>query len=156
MQAGTNNELTPKQAEFARLYALEGCNQSDAYRRGYDVQRAKPETIWNEASKLIRKPQVAARIKELLDQANMESILSQGAHLKGMIERRDIAAAKGNDTAASSWDKTIAQCLRMTAERVFVGAEKSETDDELITRLSGGDAHKATMLRAIIGKDSFA
>ena len=156
MEAKLDGELTAKQAEAARFYALEGCTQSEAYRRAYNVRRAKPETVWNEASKLFRNPQVATRVRELLAAARMEQIISHGEHLKGMIERRDAAQQAGNLTAASSWDKTISQCLGMTREHVVLSAEKSLTDEELIASLAQGDEHRAKMLRAVLGKDGFA
>ncbi len=147
--------LTAKQREFARLVAC-GHTQADAYRLAYDVKRAKPETVARNASKLAHNTYVATRIRELLREARIEDILTVGEHMRGVLNDLEVARAQQNRTAVAALDRVVAQILGMTSERVFVGAEKSETDDELIARLAGGDAHKATMLRAIIGKDSFA
>ena len=60
-------KLTPKQDHFARLIALDGVNQSEAYRRAYDARNMKPETIWQRASEVARHSKVAARVQELRD-----------------------------------------------------------------------------------------
>ena len=62
----------------------------------------------------------------------------------------------GNSTAEAAFTLQLTKVTGMNRESVLVGAEKSETDDELVARLSGGDPHKATMLRSIIGRDTFA
>ena len=147
--------LTPKQREFARLVAC-GHTQADAYRIAYDVKRAKPETVARNASKLMHNTYVATRVKELLREARVEDILSVGEHMLHIIEDREAAKADGNHTAVAANNRTLATILGMTTNTLVLAAEKSETDDELVARLAGGDAHKATMLRAIIGKDSFA
>jgi phage terminase small subunit len=57
-------DLTIKQEKFAQKYVELG-NASEAYRQAYDTEKAKPETIWNEAYKLMENPDVAARVNEL-------------------------------------------------------------------------------------------
>jgi phage terminase small subunit len=57
--------LTPKQEQFAQLVAS-GKSQTDAYRGAYNVSdKTKPESIMQEASKLMTNPKVATRVKEL-------------------------------------------------------------------------------------------
>ncbi len=146
--------LTAKQREFARLVAC-GHTQADAYRRAYNVVRAKPETVARNASKLAHNTYVATRIRELLREARIEDILTVGEHMRGVLNDLEVARAQENMTAVAALDRVVAQILGMTSERFVLGAEKSESDDELVARLSGGDEHKAAMLRSIIGKDSF-
>ncbi len=147
--------LTAKQREFARLVAC-GHTQADAYRRAYDVKRAKPETVARNASKLMHNTYVATRVRELLKQARVEDIVSVGEAVKFILEGRERAIMAGNSTAEAAFTLQLTKVTGMNRESVLVGAEKSESDDELVARLSGGDPHKATMLRSIIGKDSFA
>ena len=149
------NQIKPIDAECARLYAA-GKSQSEAYRLTHPGSRAKPNVIHDLACKLFAKPEVQARIAELLRNALVEDIISQGDVVRLILEGHEDAKANKNDTARASFTKQLGQAVALFRERVFVGVEKSETDEELITRLSGGDAHKATMLRAIIGKDSFS
>lgn len=60
-----SNELTSKKQEaFAQHFALHD-NASDAYRHAYDTSDMLPKTIWNEAYRLAKNPDVAARVEEL-------------------------------------------------------------------------------------------
>ncbi len=149
------DELNGKQAEFCRLVAC-GHNASDAYRLSHDATRQRPTSVHVAACKLMAKAKIKQRVRELLKQARVEDVLSVGEHMVHILEDREAAKSDGNHTAIAAFDRTLATVLGMTANTVLVAAEKSETDDELIARLSGGDEHKATMLRSIIGKDSFA
>ena len=146
--------LTAKQREFARLVAC-GHSQAAAYRLAYDVRRAKPETVARNASKLMHNTYVATMVRELLKLARIEDIVSVGQHTLHILEDREAAKADGNYTALAAFDRTLAQVLGMTNSTVLVAAEKSETDQQLIAQLSGGDPVLEKHLRAIIGRDSF-
>ncbi len=63
---GFRNEygLTAKQEQFCQFIAI-GDSQADAYRKAFDVKTAKPETIWQMASKMSAKPMVKARVNAL-------------------------------------------------------------------------------------------
>ena len=56
--------LTIKQERFAQRYVEHG-NASEAYRQSYDAADMAPETIWTEASLLLKNPQVARGSKVL-------------------------------------------------------------------------------------------
>ena len=56
--------LTAKQMKFVEEIG-KGGSQSNAYRKAYDTSQMAPKTIWEEASRLMRHPKVAARIVEL-------------------------------------------------------------------------------------------
>jgi hypothetical protein len=45
------DELTPQEAQAA-AYRAQGLTQSDAYRRAYNVKRAKPKTVHEKASRI--------------------------------------------------------------------------------------------------------
>ena len=61
--AGTAaTKLTAKQEALCQLIELQGVDQSEADRQAYDVSST---TVWSEASRLVAKPKVAARIAEL-------------------------------------------------------------------------------------------
>lgn len=61
--------LTDKQENFARCIALDGMNQSDAYRKCYEAENSQDSTIWENASRVANNDKVQARIKELKNQA---------------------------------------------------------------------------------------
>ncbi len=67
-------KLTPKQDKFARLVA-EGKTQADAYRGAYDVSKnTKPETIQENASKLMANTKVSTRVEELRNKADIRTV----------------------------------------------------------------------------------
>jgi hypothetical protein len=57
--------LTPKEEAFC-LAIVEGLSKSDAYRKAYKPQRAKPKTIHEKASRMMARGKVRARISELM------------------------------------------------------------------------------------------
>ena len=63
--------LTLKQQTFADSIAA-GQTQAAAYRSAYDAADMAPATVWNEASKLVRHPEVSDRV----DHLQRESALS--------------------------------------------------------------------------------
>lgn len=60
-----NKSLTPQREAFAQAIAS-GLNQSDAYRKTYpNSKNWKPETVWSNASVLMKNSKVLARVDEL-------------------------------------------------------------------------------------------
>lgn len=97
------SDLTAKQEAFALAY-LETGNASEAYRRAYDVgQETKPETIWPAASRLLADAKVAARVRQLREEAKALTLISVGtlterleeARVKAMAEAKGASAAVG-------------------------------------------------------------
>ena len=60
--------MTPKQEQFARLYVETG-NASEAYRQAYNTDNMKPETVTNEAYKLLQDPDISAMVDNLKAEA---------------------------------------------------------------------------------------
>jgi hypothetical protein len=77
-------QLTMKQENFCREYLLCG-NASEAYRRAYNVENMKPETIWNEATKMLKNPVISTRINEL--KSDLEELLgiTKATEIKELI-----------------------------------------------------------------------
>ena len=97
-------DLTAKQEAFCLLY-LETGNGSAAYRGSHDVSPdTKPETVWSEASRLLRIPKVAARIAELREEAKDLALISVGTLTDRLEEARTkaMAEAKGASAAVSA------------------------------------------------------
>lgn len=68
--------LTDQQENFARAIALEGMNQSDAYRACYNTETERQATVWDAASKLANHPEVAKRISELRGESASSQVMS--------------------------------------------------------------------------------
>lgn len=60
--------LTEKQEKFCRAF-IETGNQSEAYRRAYNAENMKPETISVKACELMKNGNVAVRMEELRKRA---------------------------------------------------------------------------------------
>jgi len=59
--------VTAKQEEFCQ-FILEGCTQTEAYRRAYNTENMLDKTMCEEASRLMNDRNVSARIQQLRDQ----------------------------------------------------------------------------------------
>lgn len=57
-------KLTAQQEKFCQCIA-DGLNQADAYRSAYKVGKSKPETVIQNASRLMADSNVSARVAEL-------------------------------------------------------------------------------------------
>ena len=65
VSGNANKPLTQKQEDACQAYIECGGNQSEAYRRAYDADNMKPETVWTEACLLFGDPNVSKRVLEL-------------------------------------------------------------------------------------------
>jgi len=87
-------KLTAKQEAFAVAYCTNGGNASEAYRSAYDAKKMKPETVFSNASRLLKNSKVIARVEEL--QAKAKEVAEKKLNitfeqkqewLKSVIER---------------------------------------------------------------------
>ena len=69
----SNKGLTPKQEKFCREFIKCG-NASEAYRKAYNAENMKPETINRKASELLDNGKITARVQELDKEKKNEAI----------------------------------------------------------------------------------
>ena len=84
-----NQQLTLKQEAFAMAY-METGNACEAYRRAYNADRMKRNSIEVNASKLLNGTKVALRVTELREEAAKRNELSIDwvlQHLKEIVSR---------------------------------------------------------------------
>lgn len=80
--------LTPKEEAFCLTF-LETRNQSEAYRRCYDVSKdCKPETIWVNSCQLMAKANVSQRVFELEQQLTERTLVTVESITKELDENR--------------------------------------------------------------------
>ena len=79
-----NLALTAKQDEFAMSIAS-GTTLIDAYRGAYDCEDMKPSTCYQEASRLMDNPRVAARVREIMDDRISKSMIRNSAYVRQHI-----------------------------------------------------------------------
>ena len=101
--------LTSKMEHFARLIALNGLNQSDAYRLAYNVRPDTPGTTYmDDASELARHPLVSPRIQELKASLQAEIVTDAAKILKELDK-----AGSGDPEEPLRWADKIAALDKM-------------------------------------------
>ena len=112
--------LTQKQENFCLAY-IETGNASEAYRRAYNAQRMKPETINRAAKELIDNSKITARIEELRGPVVEAAGITLARHLEELARLRDEARAAGQLSAAIN-----AEISRGKASGLYI--DKKEVD----------------------------
>ena len=77
--------LTVKQEAFAQGIA-DGLTQADEYRAAYDADGMSDGAIYVEASKLIDRPNVAQRVKELRDALSERVLWTREMSVKALVQ----------------------------------------------------------------------
>lgn len=93
--------LTPKQEKFCLAYVETG-NASEAYRRAYDADNMKPETINETACRLLKNPKIAARVASFHQTAAEHALVSVLSLTEELEEARLMAHSLGQPSAAVS------------------------------------------------------
>lgn len=91
--------LTPKQEKFAQEVAS-GKSQADAYRAAYNCAKSKPESIVQNASRLMADANVSSRVAELKAQLSEKALWSREDSVNALLsviqnpdKQRDVVAA---------------------------------------------------------------
>lgn len=103
--------LTDKQERFAQCIALEGMNNSEAYRECYNTDNMKDSSIWDCASKLRSNTEVAHRIEELKAQVVSPKIMTA-------IQRKEKLTEHANSEDPNVSMKAIDLLNKMDGEYV--------------------------------------
>ena len=98
--------LTQKQENFCAAYVETGSG-SESYRRAYNAERMKPETIANEASKLLQNPDITMRIGQLRSDAAQRHQLTVDDLINELEDARQIAMGGERPTPAAMVAATL-------------------------------------------------
>lgn len=84
--------LTPKQEKFCLVY-LETGNASEAYRQAYSTRRMSENSIYVEASKKLKLPNISLRLKKLNEAAVTAAVMTRTEALERLSQfaRIDLA-----------------------------------------------------------------
>lgn len=93
--------LTPKQEAFARAY-IETGNASEAYRRSYNAENMKPESVWRKANEVLANGKVTAMVDDLKAKANERCLVTVSSLTDELEEARALALQEGQPSAAVS------------------------------------------------------
>jgi phage terminase small subunit len=129
--------LTPKQEAFAQAVAS-GMTQADAYRKAYNADKMKVETIASKASILMADGNIRARVEELRAPIAEKAQITLESHLDDLLRLRRMAEDNNDIKAAIS-----AEIARGKAAGIIV-------DKKEITGKDGGPLKYDQVTRTII------
>lgn len=99
-------KLTAKQEAFAQAIA-DGLGQADAYRMAYDAESMKDESVYSQASKLMKNPKVATRVTELKSQVVEKQLWTREMSVKGLMSAYRIALEAKTSTGMTAAVKEL-------------------------------------------------
>ena len=141
--------MTPKQEQFARLYVETG-NASEAYRQAYNTDNMKPETVTNEAYKLLQTPDISAMVDDLKAEARQRHAVTVDDLLHELEQARAAAltASTPQSSAAVSATMGKAKMLGLLVDKAEIKAEAEIQEkpqsriDPIFDSLTEGDLCK--------------
>lgn len=119
--------LTAKQEKFCQAI-VEGMTQANAYKAAFNVKTSKPATIYDSASKLIARPDIAQRISELRDKLTAKNLWTREMSVKALI-----SAYKDGSASAK-----VAAVRELNAMHGFNEAQKDTSQPVKIVLNIGG------------------
>lgn len=116
--------MTPKQEQFARLYVETG-NASEAYRQAYNADNMKPETVTNEAYKLLQDPDISAMVDGLKEEARQRHAVTVDDLLHELEQARAAALAAPTPQSSAAVSATLgkAKMLGLLVDKAEIKAE---------------------------------
>ena len=116
--------MTPKQEHFARLYVETG-NASEAYRQAYNAENMKPETVTNEAYKLLQDPDISAMVDDLKAEARQRHRVTVDDLLNELEQARAAALAAPTPQSSAAVSATMgkAKMLGLLVDKAEIKAE---------------------------------
>lgn len=114
--------MTQKQENFCAAY-IETGNASEAYRKAYNAEKMKPETVNNKAHALLKKGEIRARLEELRKPATESAQITLAQHLSTLEELRDEARAEGRYSAAIAAEIARGKAAGLYVERSQIAGE---------------------------------
>ena len=137
--------MTPKQEQFARLYVKTG-NASEAYRQAYNTDNMKPETVTNEAYKLLQDPDISAMVDDLKAEARQRHAVTVGDLLSELEQARAAALAAPTPQSSAAVSATMgkAKMLGLLVDKAEIKAEAeiSTKQEEYTPPLTGDEVQQ--------------
>jgi len=130
--------MTPKQEAFCLAY-IETGNASEAYRRAYNAENMKPETVNNKGYELLQKGEIRARLAEL-----REPILERhGDTVDSLLVELEAARAR-----ALAVDRPSAAVSATMGKARLLGLDRQQLDVTVDFKMGLADKLKAARERA--------
>ena len=93
--------MTPKREEFCLAY-METGYAAEAYRRAFDAENMKPETIYKRASELLANGDIKGRLAELQALAAEKAVVTVLSLTEELEQARALALSTSQPSAAVS------------------------------------------------------
>ena len=127
------HKLTSKQEMFCLAY-IETNNASEAYRRSYNADKMKPETINRKAAELMNNGKITARLEQLREpvreraQITLESHLERLNHLSLMAEQAEqySAAIKAEESRGKVAGLYVEKIDHTSSDKSFSASASQE------------------------------
>lgn len=110
-------KLTPKQENFC-LEFIQCGNAAEAYRRAYSAEKMKPETVRNNAYKLLCDNDISTMVESLRNQAAQKAMVTLESHLADLARLRDLAEEDGQFSAAITAEISRGKAVGLYTERL--------------------------------------
>lgn len=135
--------LTQKQEDFCLAY-IETGNASEAYRRAYDAENMKPETICKRASELLANGDITGRVKALRKATAERVAVDRAWVLERLIDNHNRAMQESEGSVANRALELIGKEIGMFVERKEVGkpGDFSDLSDDELDRALKREAEK--------------
>ncbi len=121
--------LTQKQENFVLAY-IETGNASEAYRRAYEADGMKPETVNVKASQLLRQDKIRIRLEELRKPVTVSAQLTLEQHLSDLEKLRELAKEEGKYGPAVQAEIARGKAAGLYVERSQIDGDIKITWDE--------------------------
>lgn len=138
--------LTIKQERFCKAY-IETGNASEAYRRSYDAENMKTETVNRTAKELLDNRKIAARLDELKAKHSERHKVTVDSLLRELEEARELA--KGVNQFSVAVSATMGKA-KITGHIV----DKQMVDDRRSDKLRNATDEQLKKVEAILGADN--
>ena len=114
--------LTAKQEAFALAYLQTG-NASEAYRRAYNAENMKPESINRKAKEMLDHGKVTARLAELRAAAAKRNQITVDDLLRELEEARVKALSCENPQSSAAVSATLGKAKLLGLDRPDIGLD---------------------------------
>lgn len=100
-------KLTDKKEKFAQCIA-DGMTQADAYRTAYNPRPdTRPASIWDSASKVMARPEVAQRVAELRQKLESKALWTREESVQALKEAYAVAQERQQSTGMTAAVKEL-------------------------------------------------
>lgn len=138
--------IPPRMEAFSQAYVRSG-NATGAHREAGYAPRMQDKTRWEEASRLLKNPKVAARISEIRAEVGAAARVTLEGHVAELLWLREMAALNGKYSAAVQAEMARGKVHGLYIERVVGTLELTEKPD-----LSALSPDELEQLEALMAK----